>query len=312
MANSIRNITVFGPGMMGSGIAQVFAGNEDLKVTIFIREKFEYECMDKIKSNLQVLKENGVITEEKIKGILDRIALTEDLQEAVKDADFIVECIPENMELKQDLFKRLEPICKDTTIFATNTSVMSITEISEKVKDKSRLVGTHFWNPPYLIPLVEVIKSDYTSDEIMDKTMELLKKVEKHPIRVNKDVPGFVANRLQHALWREAISIVEHDIADAATVDEAIKYSFGLRLPVLGPMENSDMVGTDLTLSIHSYILKHLENSTEPSPILKEKVEAGDLGFKTGKGFQEWSADQAKKSNEGLRDYLIKVLYKNK
>jgi 3-hydroxybutyryl-CoA dehydrogenase len=312
MANSIRNITVFGPGMMGSGIAQVFAGNEELKVTIFIREKFEYECMDKIKSNLQVLKENGVITEEKIKGILDRISLTEDLQEAVKDADFIVECIPENMELKQDLFKRLEPICKDTTIFATNTSVMSITEISEKVKDKSRLVGTHFWNPPYLIPLVEVIKSDYTSDEVMDKTMELLKKVEKHPIRVNKDVPGFVANRLQHALWREAISIVERGIADAATVDEAIKYSFGLRLPVLGPMENSDMVGTDLTLSIHSYILKHLENSTEPSPILKEKVEAGDLGFKTGKGFQEWSADQAKKSNEGLRDYLIKVLYKNK
>ncbi|MFT8349771.1 3-hydroxyacyl-CoA dehydrogenase family protein [Clostridium saccharoperbutylacetonicum] len=312
MANSIRNITVFGPGMMGSGIAQVFAGNEDLRVTIFIREKFEYECMDKIKSNLQVLKENGVITEEKIKGILDRISLTEDLQEAVKDTDFIIECIPENMELKQDLFKRLEPICKDTTIFATNTSVMSITEISEKVKDKSRLVGTHFWNPPYLIPLVEVIKSDYTSEEVMDKTMELLKKVEKHPIRVNKDVPGFVANRLQHALWREAISIVERGIADAATVDEAIKYSFGLRLPVLGPMENSDMVGTDLTLSIHSYILKHLENSTEPSPILKEKVEAGDLGFKTGKGFQEWSADQAKKSNEGLRDYLIKVLYKNK
>jgi len=309
MENVIKNITVFGPGMMGSGIAQVFAGNEDLKVTIFIREKFEYDCMDKIKSNLQVLKENNVINEEKIKGILDRITLTEDLQEAVKDADFVVECIPEIMELKQDLFKRLEPICKETTIFATNTSVMSITEISEKVKDKSRLVGTHFWNPPYLIPLVEIIKSDYTSDEVMDKTMELLKKVDKHPIRVNKDVPGFVANRLQHALWREAISIVENGIADAATVDEAVKYSFGLRLPVLGPMENSDMVGTDLTLNIHSYILKHLENSTEPSPILKEKVEAGDLGFKTGKGFQEWTPEQAKKSNDGLRDYLIKVLY---
>lgn len=309
MENVIKNITVFGPGMMGSGIAQVFAGNEDLRVTIFIREKFEYECMDKIKSNLQVLKENNVITEERIKGILDRITLTEDLQEAVKDADFVVECIPEIMELKQDLFMRLEPICKETTIFATNTSVMSITEISEKVKDKSRLVGTHFWNPPYLIPLVEVIKSDYTSDEVMDKTMELLKKVEKHPIRVNKDVPGFVANRLQHALWREAISIVENGIADAATVDEAVKYSFGLRLPVLGPMENSDMVGTDLTLNIHSYILKHLENSKEPSPILKEKVEAGDLGFKTGKGFQEWASEQAKKSNDGLRDYLIKVLY---
>jgi 3-hydroxybutyryl-CoA dehydrogenase len=212
--------------------------------------------------------------------------------------------------LKQDLFMRLEPLCKETTIFATNTSVMSITEISQKVKDKSRLVGTHFWNPPYLIPLVEVIKSDYTSDEVMDKTMELLNKVDKHPIRVNKDVPGFVANRLQHALWREAISIVENGIADASTVDEAVKYSFGLRLPVLGPMENSDMVGTDLTLSIHSYILKHLENSTEPSPILKQKVEAGELGFKTGKGFQEWTSEEIKQSNEGLRDYLIKVLYK--
>jgi len=309
MENVIKNITVFGPGMMGSGIAQVFASNEDLNVTIFIREKFEYECIDKIKSNLQVLKENNIITEEKIEGILSRITLTEDLNEAAKDSDFIIECIPENMELKQDLFARLEPICKETTIFATNTSVMSITEISEKVKDKSRLVGTHFWNPPYLIPLVEVIKSNYTSDEVMDKTMELLKKVEKHPIRVNKDVPGFVANRLQHALWREAISIVEHGIADAATVDEAIKYSFGLRLPVLGPMENSDMVGADLTLSIHSYILKHLENSTEPSPILKEKVEKGELGFKTGRGFQEWSPEQIKQSNEGLRDYLIKVLY---
>lgn len=306
---SIKNITVFGPGMMGSGIAQVFAGCEDLKVTIFIREKFEYECMDKIKDNLSALKEKGVITQEKIDGVLSRIILTEEFETAAKEADFIIECIPENMGLKQDLFARLESICREDTIFATNTSVMSITEISEKAKNKSRIVGAHFWNPPYLIPLVEVVKSEYTTEEVMDKTMELLKKVNKHPIRVNKDVPGFVANRLQHALWREAISIVENGIADAGTVDEAVKYAFGLRLPVLGPMENSDMVGTDLTLSIHSYILKHLENSTEPSPLLKEKVEQGELGFKTGKGFQEWSSVEVKESGDKLRDYLIKVLY---
>jgi 3-hydroxybutyryl-CoA dehydrogenase len=306
---SIKNITVFGPGMMGSGIAQVFAGCEDLKVTIFIREKFEYDCVDKIKSNLTALKEKSVMTEEEIEGILGRIVLTEDLEEAAKDADFVIECIPENMELKQNLFKNLESICREDTIFATNTSVMSITEISEKSVNKARIVGAHFWNPPYLIPLVEVVKSDYTSDEVMDKTMELLKKAKKHPIRVNKDVPGFVANRLQHALWREAISIVERGIADAATVDEAVKFAFGLRLPVLGPMENADMVGTDLTLSIHSYILKHLESSTEPSPLLKEKVEQGDLGFKSGKGFQEWTADEAKASGENLREYLIDVLY---
>lgn len=295
--------------MMGSGIAQVFAGCEDLKVTIFIREKIEYECMDKIKANLAVLNEKGIITEEKINNLLERITLTEDFEVAVKDADFVIECIPENMELKQNLFARLESICRPDTIFATNTSVMSITEISEKAKNKSRIVGCHFWNPPYLIPLVEVVKSDYTTEEVMDKTIELLKKANKHPIRVSKDVPGFVANRLQHALWREAISIVEHGIADAATVDEAIKFGFGLRLPILGPMENADMVGTDLTLSIHSYILKHLENSTEPSPLLKEKVEQGNLGFKTGKGFQEWAPQQVKESSDGLREYLIKVLY---
>lgn len=306
----MTNITVFGPGLMGSGIAQVFAGCEDVRVTIFIREKFEYDCMDKMKANLDALKSNGILSDEAIEDIFGRVALTEDLSQAVKDADFVIECIPENMELKQNLFRDLEALCPEGTIFMTNTSVMSITEISKKTKNMSRVVGTHFWNPPYLIPLVEVVKSDFTSEEVMDRTMELLRKANKHPIRVNKDVPGFVANRLQHALWREAISIVERGIADAATVDEAVKYSFGLRLPHLGPMENSDMVGTDLTLSIHSYILKHLENSTEPSPLLKEKVAEGDLGFKSGRGFQEWTAEQIAESNSSLREYLMKTLYK--
>lgn len=305
----IKNITVFGPGMMGSGIAQVFAGCEDLNVTIFIREKFEYEGLEKIKDNLSVLKEKEIITDKEIEGIFSRIKTTEDFEEAVKDADLVIECIPENMELKQELFAKVEKYCKETTILATNTSVMSITEIAEKTINKSRVVGTHFWNPPYLIPLVEVIKSDYTSDDVFDVTYELLKKVNKKPVKVNKDVPGFLANRLQHALWREAISIVENGIADAATVDEAVKYGFGLRLPVLGPMENADMVGTDLTLAIHSYILKHLENSKEPSPLLVEKVKNVDLGFKTGRGFQDWTNEEIKISNSELREYLIKVIY---
>lgn len=307
--DDIKNITVFGPGMMGSGIAQVFAGCEDLNVTIFIREKFEYEGLDKIKANLTVLREKEIITDEDIEGIFSRIKTTEDFEESVKDADFIIECIPENMEMKQDLFARVEKYCKEDAILATNTSVMSITEIAQKTNNKVRVVGTHFWNPPYLIPLVEVVKSDYTSDEIFDTTYDLLKKVNKKPVKVNKDVPGFLANRLQHALWREAISIVENGIADAATVDEAVKYGFGLRLPHLGPMENADMVGLDLTYSIHDYILKHLESSKEPSPILREKFEKGELGFKTGLGFQKWTEEEVQKSNEGLREYLIKVLY---
>jgi 3-hydroxybutyryl-CoA dehydrogenase len=134
--------------------------------------------------------------------------------------------------------------------------------------------------------------------------------VGKHPVRVNRDVPGFVGNRLQHALWREAVSIVEKGIADAETVDECIRFGFGLRLPVLGPLENADMVGTDLTLAIHDYILKHLESSSEPSPLLRKMVENGDLGFKSGRGFQEWPKEKAAKSRKKLQEYLLGIVEK--
>ena len=153
-----------------------------------------------------------------------------------------------------------------------------------------------------------MVRGKDTSDETMEKTFSLLQSVGKHPVRVNKDVPGFVANRLQHALWREAISIVEKGIADAATVDECVKYGFGLRLPILAPMENADMVGTDLTLAIHDYILKHLESSPEPSPLLKKLVEEKSLGFKSGKGFQEWPENKANESKKRLQKYLMGVI----
>jgi 3-hydroxybutyryl-CoA dehydrogenase len=168
-------------------------------------------------------------------------------------------------------------------------------------------VGSHFWNPPFLLPLVEVIRTADTADWVVDATMDLLQTIGNHPILVNKDVPGFVANRLQHALWREAISIVENGIADAKTVDDAVKFSFGLRLPVLPPLENADMVGTDLTLAIHEYVLKHLESSPEPSPLLREKVAKGDLGFKSGRGFMTWTADDAERSRRRLIDHLVKL-----
>jgi len=138
--------------------------------------------------------------------------------------------------------------------------------------------------------------------------MAILRAAGKHPIDCKKDVPGFVANRLQHALWREAISIVEHGIADAATVDESIRFGPGLRLPILAPLETADMIGLDLTLAIHTYILPHLEASGAPSPLLREKVAAGDLGFKTGSGFQEWSEGTAEASRQRLVEYLVHVL----
>jgi 3-hydroxybutyryl-CoA dehydrogenase len=305
----IKKIAVIGGGMMGSGIAQVFAYCEDFIINIYDSFIPGKDILDRIKANLELLKSKGIYTETETIEILGRISTFDQMDKAVADADFVVECIPEDMNLKQKLFADLEPLCKPETIFATNTSVMSITGIASLTLNKSRVVGTHFWNPPYLIPLVEVVKGNETSIETMETTMAVLKKAGKHPIWVNKDVPGFVANRLQHALWREAISIVENDIADAATVDEAVKLSFGLRLPILGPIENADMVGTDLTLSIHNYILKHLESGSEASPLLRTKVETGELGFKSGKGFQEWTPEQIANSRKQLTEYLIKVIY---
>lgn len=304
----IKKILIYGTGMMAVGIAPIFAGKEDLTVTILGRRPVDVHTI--IRGNLEQLKEKGIFTEEAIEGCLGRIKYTQDIQDAdVKNADLVVECVSEDMELKQDLFLKLEGVMDKDAIFCTNTSVMSPTEISAKIEHKERLVGTHFWNPAFLIPLVEVVKSDYTDDAVADAVMDIMKKIGKKPVLCKKDVPGFIANRMQHALWREAISIVERGIADAKTVDESVKYSFGLRLPQLAPLENADMVGTDLTYSIHDYVLRDIENSTEPSPLLKELRDKGELGFKSGKGFQEWTPEQIEKSKRGLNEYLIKMLY---
>ena len=303
---SITKVTVLGSGLMGNGLAQVFAMDSD--TTVILRSRSAKDNpLKPVQDNLKLLVSKGSIEQSEADAILKRISFTDDLVAAVKDADLIVECVVEDMEVKQNLFRDIEPLCKSNAILATNTSVMSISEIAAKTKDKSRVIGTHFWNPPYLIPLVEVIKGDETSVEVMDQTFDYLKKIGKKPVKCLKDVPGFIANRLQHAIWREALSIVENGIADAPTVDEALRYGPGLRWPILGILENADMIGLDLSYNIQNYIVKYLEDSHEPSKLLKQLVDQGDLGFKTGKGYQTWTPEQIQASNTRLREYLIEV-----
>ena len=305
------SIAVIGAGLMGHGIAQIFAVHGHPVNLMDLEETVLSNAIQSIRSNLELMAKKGIGSQAEIEPAVQRISTTIDLAEAVSQAQFVVEAVLEKLDLKQNVFKELDALCPPDTILATNTSVISITEIAQKSKYRGRIVGTHFWNPPYLIPLVEVIRGDESDPEAVDRTYDLLQSVGKHPVRVQKDVPGFVGNRLQHALWREAISIVAHGIADAATVDECIRYGFGLRLPALGPLENADMVGTDLALAIHDYILKHLERSPDPSPLLKEKVEQGMLGFKSGEGFQKWSAEEAQKSRNDLVEYLLEVTRKS-
>ena len=305
---TIKNVLICGAGMMGKNIGFVFASNPDFQVGMY--DLYPTDVEAGIRTNTKQLVDKGVLTEADIDDRLSRIHFTTDIDsDIVKNADFVIEAVFEDMKIKRETFAKLEARCAEDTIFCTNSSVMSPSEISAELKHRERFVGTHFWNPGHLIPLVEVVKSDASSEETAQTVMEVLRSVGKKPVLCKKDVPGFIANRMQHALWREAISIVERGIADAATVDKAVKYSFGLRLPQLAPMENADMVGTDLTYNIHDYILKDLEDSHEPSPLLKKLRDEGKIGFKTGEGFQKWTPEQVKASNEGLNEYLIKMLF---
>ena len=310
----IKKFLVCGGGMMGSAIAQILAGLDGAEVTVY--DVFPVDVEAKVRNNTKLLVEKGIMTEADVDAIVGKISFTQDMQsEGVKNAQMVVESVQEDMEMKQNLFAQLEEVVAEDTIFCTNTSVMSPTEISSKCKHKERLCGTHFWNPAFLIPLVEVVKTPDTTDEVAQAVMDVLTAAGKKPVLCKKDVPGFIANRMQHALWREAISIVERGIADAKTVDDACKYSFGLRLPYLPPLVNSDMVSTQLTYNIHSYVLKDLEDRHDASPLLKEMLDEGKNGFRAEavdgvhEGFMKYTDEEIAQINGGLNEYLIKMLY---
>jgi 3-hydroxybutyryl-CoA dehydrogenase len=307
--DDVKKIAIVGGGSMGHGCAMVFAA-AGYPVGMYSRRLETLEKgVEAMRNDLTFLAERGLGRVEDVDKTMALVSTTQDLAEAAADADFVLECVAEDMALKQDTFQKLDQICRPDAILATNTSVMSPTEIASKSEKRDRIIGTHWWNPPFLIPLVEVVQTEETPAWVIDVTMELHRAIGKHPVHCKKDVPGFIANRLQHALWREALSIVERGIADAATVDESLKFGPGLRLPVLAPCENADMVGLDLTLSIHNYVLKYLEDSHEPSPLLKEKVAKGELGFKTGGvGYQTWTPDEQKALRSRLLTYLTKAV----
>jgi 3-hydroxybutyryl-CoA dehydrogenase len=277
-------IAVIGAGLMGHGIAQVFAlaGHD---VTIY----------DAVKASLDSAKAR-ILTNLKDLGddvsAVERVTPQADLVAAVRDADYVVEAVLEDLSLKQKLFGEIEPHVRPDTILASNTSVIPITQIMGGLKRRERALGTHWWNPPYLVPLVEVIGTEWTTPAAIDWTIRLHADAGKTPVHVKKDVPGFVGNRLQHALWRECVALVQNGICDAETVDTVIKASFGRRLAVLGPLENADLVGTDLTLAIHNTVLPDLDRTAGALPYLEGLVAAGKLGMKSGEGFRTWSAEQ--------------------
>ena len=278
-------IAVLGAGLMGHGIAQVFAAAGH-PVAVYDPAQASLDTLrDRIRAVCRDLGQDPAAAE--------RVTPCATVAEAAAGAAYLVEAALEDLAVKQRLFAEVEAAAPPHAILASNTSVIPITRIMEGLRDRSRALGTHWWNPPYLVPLVEVIGTPWTAPAVLETTLGLHRRLGKTVVHVKRDVAGFVGNRLQHALWREAIALVEQGICDAETVDVVVKASFGRRLAVLGPIENADLVGTDLTLAIHRTVLKEIDSRPAPSPYLEKLVAEGRLGMKSGEGFRRWTPDDA-------------------
>ena len=291
-----ETIAIVGAGLMGHGLAQVF-GRAGHPVRVYDAQPAALASLhDRIAANLRSLDQPD--------DFRHLVTAHADLGDALASAGVIIEAAPEKLELKQQIFAELVRLAAPGALIASNTSVIPISTIAAGLPTADRILGTHWWNPPFLVPLVEVVGTPTTSQASVDRMMALLTAVGKTPVHVKKDVPGFVGNRLQHALWREAIAIVAEGIADAETVDTVVKNSFGRRLAVLGPLENADLIGTDLTLDIHNAVLGHIDRSPAPSPYLRQLVADGALGMKSGQGFRTWSEEAMGVLRKRVFDYL--------
>jgi 3-hydroxybutyryl-CoA dehydrogenase len=224
-------------------------------------------------------------------------------------ADLILDCINEDLQQKVELFKPMRQAVARSAIFITTTSGLSITELGRQSDTATLLAGAHFWNPAHLMPLVEVIRGQETPDGVMDCVCAIVASIGKIPVRVEKDVPGFIGNRLLHALWREALALVERGIASPQDIDRVARLTFGLRMPVLGPFENMDLVGLDLVQRIHEYLLVDLADADAPQASLVERIKHNALGMKSGQGFYDWSQRNGQTLIEQRNRQIVQQLH---
>ena len=289
----IRQIAVVGAGLMGHGIGQNFAQKGYSAILYDLNQSILERALIQIRTNIETFVEMGLETKENIEKVLSRIRTSVDLQEAVKEAHFVIEAAPEDLMLKMNLFEALDRYCLEDAILASNTSTLPISEIGKKVTRKERLVITHWFNPPHIIPTVEVVPGERTSIEVTEMTLELLRKIGKRPIKILKEIPGFLINRIQTAMLREILSLLELGVATPEDIDAGVKGSFGIRLAVLGPLQTMDMGGLNLMYRGMKYLYPLIDRSIDVQKILGEKVERDELGLKTGKGFFQYEQEEA-------------------
>lgn len=282
----IRKVAVLGAGLMGHGIAQVAAQVAKYEVNLRdVKQEFIDNGLRMINNSLQRFLKKGVITEAEVKEVLARIHPMLDLKEAVADADLVIEAVPEKVEIKKSVFTEVDKLAKPEAIIASNTSSISITEIASATNRPEKVCGMHFFNPPQLMKLIEIIRGAKTSDETVNVIVEVSKKMGKETVIVKKDSPGFIVNRILIPALNEAIFLVHEGIADPEDIDKAIR--LGLNWP-MGPLKLLDYLGLDTTLSIAELLRDDLDPKYRPCPLLRQMVRANLLGRKTGKGFYDW------------------------
>lgn len=293
-------VAVLGAGVMGLGIGQVLAaaGHD---VSLFDPNPAAVATVpDRAASVFALLGQD--------RAGLARMRATSDLDDAVAGARLVIEVGPEDLDVKRQIFADVCPRTTPDATLTTNTSGIRVEAIAQALGDDARrFLATHFWNPPYLVPLVEVVPGSRTEPGVVAELLALLAGARLQPVHITADIPGFVGNRLQHALKREAIALVAAGVCDAETVDTVTKWGFGLRLPVLGPLEQSDMVGLELTLAIHRELMPSLDTTPVAHPLLEKKVAQRKLGMATGEGFRTWTPQEAEAVRRRVEDYLVEA-----
>ena len=284
----IRNIAVIGAGLMGHSIAQEFAvSGYRVSLNDVSGERLDH-ARERIRQNLEMLGRS-----DEWDGVASRITFTVDLRTAVADADLVVEAIVENLEVKQALFAKMESICGADTILASNTSTFMPSQLAEATQNPERVIVMHYFNPPHVVPLVEVVGGRDTSPDTVETVRDLLVSQGKKPVVLEKEALGFIANRLQAALLRECFALVEDGVARPEDIDTVVTSSLGRRLGVAGPFEVFDAAGADVWHAICEQLMPDIESSTEVPPAIARMAESGNFGLKTGHGVYEWPDEAA-------------------
>jgi 3-hydroxybutyryl-CoA dehydrogenase len=292
---------------MGHGIAQDFAAHGyDVRLYARSEERLD-QAQQNIEAGLALLQRLGRLTSEEAAQSRRRIRTGTTMERLVADADLVIEAVSEDLRLKQQLFQGLDEACPQRTILASTTSSLLPSDLASVTRRSDRVLVAHYFNPPTIVPLVELIRGPDTSDATVATVRDLLLQVGKRPAVVQKEVPGFIGNRLQAALVREALALVDQGVATPADIDSVVKYSFGRRLAVAGVFQIGDLAGLDVYLSVGRLLFPSLNSSSDVPEVLREKVDNGELGAKTGRGFYSWTAESAAALREGIAQALIEL-----